>query len=147
MEKAISDDYVSLYPVLDGVRLKWHIDYWDGPISGIAEFDNRLSYFSQCDSRVKIDPDSGEIARELPGRWRRRFLLYELTEEELNEELHWHQLFQESVGTHTDYDESGNRNLDGVRDDPAKRDAFYKAYQQRPPTDFSNNKIIGWFQR
>jgi hypothetical protein len=30
---------------LDGVRLLWHNDYWDGPVSGLAEYHGKEYWF------------------------------------------------------------------------------------------------------
>ena len=58
----------------------------------------------------------------------------------------WHELFREKVGRHTDYDEEGQRLIGGLE----PRDqwpAFYDAYRERTPPDFSANEVMGWFER
>ena len=36
------------HPKLE-VKLLWHCNYWDGPIDGIAEYQNHKYWFQQCD--------------------------------------------------------------------------------------------------
>jgi hypothetical protein len=64
---------------------------------------------------------------------------------QLAEETRWHELFRQHVGTHTDYDESGQRQLGALQ--PRERWAeFYDAYQKRTPWDLSGNEVLGWFE-
>jgi hypothetical protein len=114
------------YPQLEKVRLLWHNDYWDLPLNGVCEYDGRKYWFQQCDGG-------------------RRYIVQQLSAEELTDELDVHELFRTHVGHHTDYNEEGKRTL-GCHED-TNSDLFYDAYEKRPPRDYRNNKIIGWFQR
>jgi hypothetical protein len=65
---------VNDFPELDGVRLLWHADYWDGPLAGLARH-NGQDYWFEVEVFDWDDPPA-----------ERRYLLYSLTEEELAEE-------------------------------------------------------------
>ena len=121
---------------LTGCRLLWPLNYWDGPISGILEYQGRHYYFDRC--------DESDIEDET-ATWSRRYLVYELSKEEFNEEMQWHNLFREHVGTHTDYDEHGRTNH-AVRPQ-SEHHKYYEKAKERTPRDYTQNKIIGWFER
>lgn len=80
------------------VRLLWHVDYWDGPISGLALFESRHCWFEVADR------DGVE----------RRALLYPLDDSEWTQEREKHLLFRRLVGRHTDYDAYGRRAVGDV---------------------------------
>ena len=71
----------------------------------------------------------------------RRFLVLELSPQQLAEEEYWHELFREKVGTHCDYDEA---HLEVKPQE--KHHEFYEAYQKRAKPDYSTNRVIGWFE-
>lgn len=115
------------------IRLLWHSDYWDGPLSGLLLLDGRKYWFQIAEEDFE------------PTLTNRHFLIIELTDKQLAEEEKWHRLFQEKVGTHTDYDEVGNRDLGGVL--PRKtRSEFYDAFRQWQQPNYLENQIIGWFE-
>ena len=126
------------HPVLNksGMKLCWHNNYWDGPISGILEYNGGRYYFDQCDEWDGVD-QSGDA-------WYRRFLLYELTKEQMDEELYFHDLFQKYVGTHTDYNNDGKRQI-GATKPRELWDNYYNEEKNRKKLDVKDNKIIGWF--
>ncbi len=110
------------------VRKLWHCDYWDGPLSGICIVDGRRLFF-KCVSE--------DVSRN------REFVLLQLSQEQLAEEIQWHELFREHVGTHTDYDENNKRETGKMK--PQNRwDGFYVPYKKRTPLDLSSCEIIGW---
>lgn len=49
------------------------------------------------------------------------------------------------VGTHTDYDENEDRKK--VVHDKTNRSEFYDKYKNKIRRDYTQNKIIGWFER
>jgi len=113
------------------VRLRWHVSYWDGPINGVATYDGRDCWF---------EAEGFDWEDELPHS--RRYLLYELTDEELAEERYWHERFRELVGTHTEYDEQGQRLSGEIR--PPSSD-FDREYGRRRQPDYTSRTPIGWF--
>ena len=77
------------------VKILWESNRWDGPLNGMCLYKDKKMWF--------------ECAGEDDDRYR-RYILIELTPDELAEEEKWHNLFREKVGTHCDYNESGRRN-------------------------------------
>jgi hypothetical protein len=114
----------------DDIRLLWHSGYWDGPKSGMLSYQGKKYWFQT------IDDDEATV---------RRFLILELSGEQMREQEYWHELFRQKVGTHTDYDETGRHELGALRPGEMWRE-FYDAYEQRQPLDLSNNLIVGWFE-
>jgi hypothetical protein len=112
------------------VRILWHCGYWDGPLSGIALYQGQKYWF-----RV-IDRDAEPRAAALQS----------LTREQLQFEENRHTLFQQHVGTHTDYDSSGKRNVGALR----PKSEWQKYYTTVPATaqqpTYEGNPIIGWFE-
>lgn len=114
--------------LLHGVTPVWLTDYWDGPLEGLATYEGRLHWF-KVESFDADDPPSV-----------RTYVLYPLSEDEAADEEALHQLFQEHVGTHTDWQLRGTRdarvhqdsNWASFYDSPeAKR---HRDYTTRPPT-------------
>src|SRR6476646_1459743 len=79
------------------VRILWHEAYWDGVKSGFLLYDGQKYWFEVCD-----EADESASDRE----YYRRFLVIRLSPKQLTEEEGWHELFQQKVGTNTDYDEN-----------------------------------------
>jgi len=75
------------------VKFLWENDRWDGPLNGMCLYKDKKMWF--------------ECAGEDDDRYR-RYILIELTPDELAKEEKWHNLFREKVGTHTEY-ENGKR--------------------------------------
>jgi hypothetical protein len=118
---------------MEEIRLLWHSDYWDGPLSGLLLLDGRKYWFQIADEDFE------------PNFYPRTFVIVELTAKQLAAEEKWHQLFQEKVGTHTDYDEAGRRNFGGVL--PRKTwPEFYNAFKQWKKPNYLKNQIVGWFE-
>jgi hypothetical protein len=113
------------------VQLLWYSDFWDGPINGLCLCDNRKCWFEMLDAEE----------HDLPAAPGRRFLVHDLSEQQLAEEERWHELFREKVGTHCDFEEPRPE----VK--PAELHAqFYDAYKTRVKPDYSTNRVIGWFE-
>ena len=114
------------------VHLLWHSDYWDGPISGIAEYRKQEYWFRATNDHSR----------------KRRYWLVRLAPTELIEELARHDDFREMVGWHCDYQENGRSRLDAhpTRD---TADEFYKKYPSNPRGSWDkylHDEVIGWFQ-
>lgn len=115
------------------VRLLWHFDFYDGPISGMLLFNGRRCWFQMV------------AENEEPNGWYRRFLIVALSEEQIATEERWHELFREHVGHHTDYDAEGHRNSGTTR--PREEwDHFYRPYGQREPLDLSRNDVLAYLE-
>jgi len=82
----------------EGAIPLYHINYYDGPLSGMIRVEDKYFY---------VESVYGEEERTWWAAW-------ELTEDELTREQARHKLFQQYVGTHCDYVE--NEDGDWTRD-------------------------------
>jgi hypothetical protein len=114
------------------VRLLWHVDFWDGPRSGMLLYRGEERWFEL-------------VAEGDEAGWYRRFVVLRLSPEQHAEERRWHDLFRQHVGLHTDYDPQGQRPVGALRP-RAQWQGFYDAYRQRTSADFSGNEVLGWFE-
>jgi hypothetical protein len=131
LAEAKQDNSIEKLPQLEmkDIRLLWHSGYWDGALTGLLLYDERKYWFENYD-----DPESN----------RRRYLIIEISDEQLREAEYWHELFREKVGAHSDYDDSWHRS--GSVKPEATHKEFYEPFQKRIPADYSENTIIGWFE-
>lgn len=83
-------------PRAEGVRLLWEHDYYDGPVSGLAEWRGEQWWFDVA------DPDGG-WHRSDP----RAYVLRRLTPEELAAEWAEHREFERLVGPEMCLDHEG----------------------------------------
>jgi hypothetical protein len=134
LELATMEDLVRLTKIdWHSAKLLWHDDYCDGPKSGLLLYQNKRYWF-----QVFKDNEESNLSDYL-----RRFVILELTENQMKEEVHWHELFVEKVGTHTDYDENGKRVIGALKPEEIWHE-FYDAYEKRQKPDLLNNIVIGW---
>jgi len=132
-EEITADNYRTLpqIPRAD-VTLLWYSDFWDGPITGLLLWRGERVWFQMIDENAEHEA------------WYRRFLLIRLSEQQLRDEVWWHELFRRHVGTHTDYDRAeGDPGTVRPREQWA---AFYDPYSKRAPLDLSQNEVLGWFE-
>ena len=106
-------------------HMLWHSDYYDGPISGLAEYKGRKVWFHW----IKDAPLS-----EL-----RIFGLYELSDEEIEYEEMWHQYFRDNVGHHCDYVEEKKGDVNYTQESFNK---YYEDAKKEPERDYRKNKLI-----
>jgi len=107
----------------------WHSNYYDGPLSGLAEYKDKLVWFNI------IDWEHDNLFNM------RTFGMYELSAEEIKYELAWHQLFCEQVGYHCNY-ENGKRVDRGEDFTQESMDKFYAEAKNRPQREYTKNKLI-----
>jgi len=121
-------------------KMLWHCSYWDGVLSGVILMGGHEHWF-ECvlDGVVGLSSDVEE--GHLTGR---NFAIVRLEDEQIGELYRRHRDFQESVGTHCDYDESGKRALGAHQKDS---EGYYKRAKERPTLDFSNNEVVAWWGR
>lgn len=84
-----------------GVTILWHSDYYDGPLTGIAQYNGEKVYF-----HVRKQYHSQKMSKQVY----RTFDLFRMTKEQWDDILFWHEEFRLFVGTHCDYnsiDENG----------------------------------------
>ena len=125
----LSDMYYKDEEEQPEATMLWHSNYYDGPLSGLAEYKDELVWFNI------IDWEHDNVFNM------RTFGLYELSDEETKYELDWHQLFCEQVGYHCNY-ENGNRVDRGEDFTQESMDKFYAEAEKRPKRDYMNNKLI-----
>ncbi len=119
----------------DDVRFLWHVDYWDGPRSGVLEYRGERCWFQVVAENEEDAP-----------QWYRHFVIVRMSAKQLAEEERWHELFRQHVGVHTDYDESGRERPIGALRPRAQWHHFYDAAAQRTRLDLSGNEVLGWFE-
>jgi hypothetical protein len=91
---------------LENIRILWHLNYYDGPQSGVALYNDNLVYFDLFEEaepkEVTVEED-GEKFEELDWGWYRKFRVYELTNDDKIRLITTHALWQGHMGLHTDY--------------------------------------------
>jgi hypothetical protein len=137
----LPDDYATRLPQIakHELRIMWQHDYWDRPLSGMIRYQDKPHWFYFVDD----------------GKEPIRFILLEVSQEQYKEEHYWNELFREKVGTHWDYDEEGKSKrydetgrlkIDRLVKPQTMHAEFYDASKNRKLQDFSQNKIVGWFE-
>lgn len=97
------------------IRLLWHVDWWDGPLHGLAEYDGKKAWFAFHDM-------------DEPGR-HYFYRLYTLTEAQVAEAELWH-------ATRGTYDATTQRWL-------GRDEARHNVDWVSP--DVSTQQPLGWF--
>lgn len=142
-------DYIQKYTYIpfEDITLKWHSSYHDGMLSGVAEYQNKLVWFECCDERFTrsyVNDDMWE--EDIPGfNFYRRFLIYELSEDDIKHLTYWHNLFCQYVGRHTDY--INNKRSKETSLASNTHHLFYDAYETVEPRNYCNGTPLGWFQQ
>jgi len=121
---------VTGHEALNGVTPRWEAGYWDGVVSGFAEYGGRLAWFHVVAYDVEREPPPLQC------------LLYELTDSEAAMERRRHNLFRKHVGTHTDYGATGLRR--GKVRPRAEWRHFYDSGLGRQPS-YEDHRVLGWF--
>jgi len=106
-------------------RVMYHLNYWDGPISGICLWNGDHQYF-ECEN---ID--------DFP----RIYVVYDTPRNIIIEINKRHDLFQKYVGTHTDYDINGLRHYN-LRPSHLHSQFYDKKF---PNIEIDNWNILGRF--
>lgn len=129
------------------VRILWHGSYYDAPLDGICLYQGRKCWFEifqalQIDDVRKRVDNEGVVWFDY---WV-RYLLVELSDDQITEEDCLHELFRQKVGTYCDYDEQEQRRV-GVLKPQEVWTEFFETTKKRKPRDFSQNYVLGWFER
>jgi len=125
------------------IKWLWSDDYYDGPLSGMIEYDN-APYYAMCfDEQYKIiNYDNKNDNDEEDVICHRTFAIYKLTSERQKYEEAWHEFFRLAVYNNTDNPISFK--------DPrsqfyyAKRKQIYDLLDLK--TDERHGKLVGWFK-
>lgn len=131
------DDLLSLPRVgRTALPLGYAADYYDGPISGLLQYQDTLCWFEVYDPHPSDDAD-------------RVYMIVALSPVQSEQEEYWHAIFQDKVGRHWDYDhEEQGDGLAGIARrmaPPESHHQFYDQYNAHPPRDLSPNHVLGWF--
>ena len=105
---------------LHGVEIAFFIDWYDGPLSGVARHLG-TEYWFEAEGR---QDETYAITME-----DRRFVLYPITAEELAEEADWQRLYDEHVQGKPE----------------SEKWKFYEPYENRRPPDYASRQPVGWF--
>ena len=106
---------------LHGVEMRFFIDWYDGPLSGVATYGG-ADYWFEAEGRA-----DEAFALRMEDR---RFVLYPITPEELAEEEYWQRLYDEHV--------AGNKPESG-------KWRFYEPYEEREAPNYASREAVGWF--
>ena len=111
------------------VRWRFISDYYDGPISGLAQFHGRIFRFC-C------------FPEDIPEQ--HLFVLHEISQEELAEELRVKAKFEELVGTHWSFDSEGKPLPQVARSEELSK-RFYE--EEKPPRNHEPRErpLVAWF--
>lgn len=113
------------------VKLIYHIDYWDGPLSGVCEINGRRLMF-------KCIHDYHDVPN-----WR-IFKVFDLTPEEWADEDYRHKLFVENVGSHTSYDSNDSRIFEPTQPQ-TQWDVYHKESKKIKTPNYDSKEILGYF--
>ena len=137
-------------------RKLWVAGYYDGPLSGMCLVDGEKCWFDHLvdypDEHPEFyDEDNDDTWADLP--WGRRYLVWKLTPEQIENLEYNHSFFQKMVGTHMDCDENGNRKIGQVYSGDATPETLKKYYKEVSPTlvrksvaPATEDMIIGWYE-
>jgi hypothetical protein len=135
---------------LENVKILFYYNYWDGPLNGICEYENKMYWYDTVDDISVGDEDSDDWT------WYRLYNVKEIEPWQLSYELYWHSIFCTNVATHTEFDKKlvNDRFLikKTFRLFKHKRDKwinpFYynKREKEYKKIDYSKNQIIGTFK-
>jgi hypothetical protein len=126
---------LEIIPKIERIELNilWVNDFYDIFISGIAQYQEKMFLFDLVDYDFIVTVSE---------KVRAKYWLIELDDEQLKEEIYWHDLFDRNVGSHFDF----TNKYSPLAEVDANPDAFYIPYNKRIAPNYQNNRIIAWFQ-
>lgn len=134
----VSDD---VFPITDFYKevdrseepqMLWHNGYWDGPLSGIARYKGKIVFFDCIEEE--------DFSRM------RKFNLYEMSDEEIEDEIHRHNQWRRTGGRHCDYCDDFMDYPDSLlKKVKRKLETFYRWAKIYPRKDYTKNKVVGTF--
>jgi len=169
------------YPTLESLRVKsngatrmlYHLDYWDGPHSGIMLWNGAKAYFKSEDEFIEVGVEiaSEDQIKEIKAEFEaanlnfhledaqeiltyRPFKVYAIPEDNLRAIEANHENFREHVGTHTDYDINGKRGVGATANDIgdlrpyAEHSKYYDTPKVEPvsPLNLEGCVVLGCFR-
>lgn len=112
------------------LRLLWVNDWYDGPLEAVVEHRG---------ARCLMVLHHHDVASDNPYRW----VIFELTADQLADEQRWHGLYVEHVGEHWCFHDGSvvPHSTPAQARDP---DRFQTLYKERKNLDLSANVALGW---
>lgn len=138
---------------LENVKILTHSGYWDGPLDGLCEYQDKIYKYnvSEWEECIVIDEDEDEYEYT-----QRIYNICEIEPWQLAYELYWHALFCTNVKANSDFDEKLVNDRFKLKKSNKRRKKFLKKldpndyYGKREKEyqeiDYSDNKIIGTFK-
>lgn len=115
------------------ITMLWYDNYYDGPLSGMAEFNDNRVWFN-C---IEMEDNPFQM---------RRFALYKMSDDELAYEEKWHTLFNKLVGYHCDYGIDDN---DRPKTTQEQHDEYFRLADEEDrhekKKDYTKNECLGIF--
>lgn len=112
------------YPRADDVKILYADSWWDGPLSGMCQYNGESLYFNY------IGGDDLYL-----------YIACRLTPDQLQSEAERHNDFVKYVGDHYCFTEDGSRNIKP----PSEWHQFYDKYKDDPVSYYDESKIVIWF--
>ncbi len=142
-------------------RMLYHVDFYDGPLSGMMLWDGEKVWFNCVDQdhnkiyynheqleemakslKCSVEELEEEDTFDIETIW--TYNVYELDHETINILDYNNQLFIDNVGSYCSYDENGKR-LKELK--PVEQHPNYWNNKKEFNLDLDNRKIIGQFKR
>ena len=122
---------------LENVKMLYGSGWWDGPLCGLCEYENKYYYF-----KVHQEEEYNEEKDEWTDRIHK---LIELESWQLTYELYWHSVFVSNVYRNSKCRTQFEENLKNERF--YMKDDFYKKRKKEyKEIDFSKNNVMGTFK-
>ena len=112
------------------LRLLWVNDWYDGPLEAMVEHRG---------ARCLMVLHHQDLASDTPYKW----VIFELTPEQLADEQKWHGLYVEHVGDHWCFHDASVL-VHPTPVSPPDPDRFQALYEDREDLDLSSNVALGW---
>lgn len=116
------------------IRILYSNDHWDGPLEGMCKWKEKNYYFYWPG-----------IMNEKGDEIDRKFVLIDLTDEQLKEEEKIHKLFLEKIGDHYVY-VNGKMKEHGASGDELSAEEFYQENEKSPAFEVGQDQLVGWFE-
>jgi hypothetical protein len=122
---------------IENVKLLFATNWWDGPLYGLCEYENKICYYKICED---------EVWDEEKEEWGKRgFKVYEMEPWQIAYELYWHSIFVSNVYRNAKCRFQFEEQLKNERF-YMKEDFYKKRKREYKEIDYSNNNVIGTFK-
>lgn len=123
-ELTIPTTYMHDPDIVEHATMLWYSDYYDGPITGLAEYQGKKVWFNWFEDAPLTDL--------------RIYNFHEMTDEEVEYEEADHQRFRDLIGKHCDYgDKEGSVNYTDE-----SFEEYYHSPEKTIERDYTTNKVV-----